>query len=87
MVRRRVCNTCGRPSPTKKYLGTDIFVWFKVCSKDLTDVDYLFSSLRLFQFLFVEGRKQLKYWFVRALIVGILFESRCSVDSGWFKRR
>ena len=31
------------------------------------------SSLRLFQSLIVEGRKELKYWFVRALIVEILF--------------
>ena len=72
-MRRRVCNTCGRLSPTKKYLGTVIFVWFKVCLKDVTDVEFLYSSLRLFQSLVVEGRKELKYWFVRAFIVEILF--------------
>ena len=75
MVRRRVCNTCGRLSPTKKYLGTDIFVWFKVCLKDATDVEFQCSSLRLFQSLIVEGRKELKYWFVRALIVEIVSAS------------
>ena len=73
MARRRVCNTCGRLPPTKKYLGTDIFVWFKVCVKDATGVEFLCSSLRLFQSLIVEGRKELKYWFVRALIVEIVF--------------
>ena len=52
---------------------TDIFVSFKVCLKDATDVEFLCSSLRLFQSLIVEGRKELKYWFVRALIVEILF--------------
>ena len=54
------------------YLGTDIFVWLKVCLKDATDVEFLCSSLRLFQSLIVEGRKELKYWFVRALIVQII---------------
>ena len=73
MVRRRVCNTCGRLSATYKYLGTNIFVWYKVCLKDATDVEFLCSSLRLFQSLIVEGRKELKYRFVRALIVEILF--------------
>ena len=73
MVRRHVCNTCGRLSPTLKYLGTDIFVWFKVCLKDATDVESLCSSLRLFLSLIVEGRKEFKYWFVRALIVETLF--------------
>ena len=63
----------GRLSPTKKYLGIDIFVWFKVCLKDATEVEFLCSSLRLFQSLIVEGRNALKYWFVRALIVEILF--------------
>ena len=29
--------------------------------------------LRLFQSLIVEGRKELKYWFIHALIVEILF--------------
>ena len=52
---------------------TDIFVWFKVCLKDATDVEFLCFSLRLFQSLILEGRKELKYWFVRALIVEILF--------------
>ena len=73
MVRRRVCNTWGRLSRTKKYLGTYIFVWFKVCLKDATDLDFLCSSLRLFQSLIVEGRNDLKYLLVRALIVEILF--------------
>ena len=68
---RRVCNTRGRLSPTKKLLGVDIFVWFKVCLKDAIDVEFLCSSLRLFQSLVVEGRKELKYWFVHALIVEI----------------
>ena len=44
-----------------------------MCLKDATDVDFLCSSLRLFQSLIVEGRKELKYWFLRALIVEILF--------------
>ena len=44
-----------------------------MCLKDATDVEFLCSSLRLFQSLIVEGRKELKYWFVRALIVEILF--------------
>ena len=74
MVRRRVCNTFGRLSPrTKKYLGTDIFVCFKVCLKDATDMEFLCSSLILFQSLIVEERNELKYWFVRALIEEILF--------------
>ena len=73
MVRRRVCNTCGRLSLTKKYLGTDIFVWFRVCLNDGTDVEFLCSLLRLFQSLIVEGRKKLKNWFVCTLIVQILF--------------
>ena len=38
---------------------------FKECLKDATDVEFLCSSLRLFQSLIVEGRKELKYWFVR----------------------
>ena len=49
------------------------YVWFKVCLKDATDVEFLCSSLRLFQSLIVGGRNELKYWFVRALIVEILF--------------
>ena len=73
MVPRRICNTCGRLSPTKKYLGTGIFVWFKVCLKDATDVEFLCSLQRLFQSLIVEGRKELKYWFVGALFLAILF--------------
>ena len=64
MVRRRVCNTCGRLSPTKKYLGTDILVWFKVCLKDATDVEFLCSSLRLFQSLF---------FFIVTPIVGVCY--------------
>ena len=36
-------------------------------------MEFLCSLLRLFQSLIVEGRKQLKNWFVRALIVEILF--------------
>ena len=87
LVRRRVCNTCGRLSPTRKYVGTDIFVWFKVCLKDATDVEFLCSSLRLFQSLIVEGRMELKYWFVRAIIVEILFAFLRLYDSGWSKRR
>ena len=54
-------------------VGTDIFVWFKVCLKDATGVEFLCSSLRLFLSLIVEGRNELKYWFVRALIIEILF--------------
>ena len=73
MVQGCVCNTCGRLSLTKNYLGTDRFVWFKVCLKDATAVEFLCSSLRLFQSLIVEGRKELKYWFVRALIVELIF--------------
>ena len=73
MARRRVCNTFGRLSLTKKYLGTHIFVRFRMCLKDATDVEFLCSSLRLFQSLIVEGRKELKYWFARTLIVEILF--------------
>ena len=73
MVQGCVCNTCGHLSLTKNYLGTDIFVWFKVCLKDVTDVEFLCSSLRLFQSLIVKGRKELKYWFVRALIVELIF--------------
>ena len=68
-----VCNTCGRLSPTKKYLCTDIFVWFKVCLKDATGVQFLCSSLRVFQSLIVEGRKELNCWFVCELLVEILF--------------
>ena len=34
---------------------------------------YVCSSLRLFQSVKVEGRKESKYWFVRALFVEILF--------------
>ena len=73
MVRRRVCNTCGRLSPTKTYIGTDIFVWFKVGLKDATDVEFLCSFLRLFLSLIVEGRNELKYLFVPALIIDISF--------------
>ena len=54
----RVCNTCGRLSPRKKYLSTDIYLFgFKVCLKDVTDVEFLCSLPRLFQSLIVEGRK------------------------------
>ena len=42
-----------------------------MCLKDATGVKFLFSSLRLFQSLIVEGIQELKYWFVRALIVEI----------------
>ena len=42
-----------------------------MCLKDATDVEFLCSSLRLFQSLIVVGRKELKYWFVHALIVEI----------------
>ena len=35
--------------------------------------EFLCSSLRLFQSLIVEGRKELKYWFVRALVIDISF--------------
>ena len=51
------------------HLGTYIFVWVKVCLKDATDMEFLCSSLRLFQSLIIEGRKELYYWFVRALII------------------
>ena len=44
-----------------------------MCFKDATDVEFLCSSLRLFQSLIVEGRKELKRWFVRALILEIFF--------------
>ena len=44
-----------------------------MCLKDATDVEFLCSSLRLSQSLIVEGRKELKYYFVRALIVEIMF--------------
>ena len=44
-----------------------------VCFKDAIDVEFLCSSLRLYQSLIVEGRKELKYWFVCTLIVDILF--------------
>ena len=44
-----------------------------MCLKDATDVEFLCSSLRLFQSLIVEGRKELKRWFVRALILEIFF--------------
>ena len=71
LVRRRVCNTCRHITPTKKYSGTDIFVWCKVSLKDATDVEFLCSSLRLFQSLIVKRRKELKYF--RALIVEIVF--------------
>ena len=57
----------------RKYLGTNISVWFRVCLKDATDVEFLCSLLRLFQSLIVEGKKEFKNWFVRALIVEILF--------------
>ena len=36
-------------------------------------MEFLCSSLRLFQYLIVEGRKELKYWFARTFIVEILF--------------
>ena len=39
----------------------------------MRDVEFLCYSLRLFQSLIVEGRKELKYWFVLALIKEILF--------------
>ena len=35
----------------------------------------LYSSLRISQSLIVEGKKELKYWFVRSLIVEILSAS------------
>ena len=54
---------------TKKYFGTDIFVWFKVCLKDGTDAEFLCSYLRPFRSLFVEGKRELNYWFVCALIL------------------
>ena len=39
----------------------------------MRDVEFLCYSLRLFQSLIVEGGKELKYWFVLALIVELLF--------------
>ena len=36
-------------------------------------MEFLCSLLKLFQSLIVEVRNELKYWFVRALIVEILF--------------
>ena len=59
----KACMQYLRTSITDKELliGTDIFVWFKVCLKDATDVEFLFSSLRLFQSLIVEGRKVLLF--------------------------
>ena len=44
-----------------------------MCLKDATDVEFLCSSLRLFRSFIVEGRKELKRWFVRALILEIFF--------------
>ena len=52
-------------------LGKNKFVRFRVCLEDVTDVEFLCSSLRLFLSLIVCGRKESKYWFVRALIVDI----------------
>ena len=51
LVRRRVCNTCGRLSPTKKYLGTDIFVWFNVCLNDVRrGISLLFTETIQFSY-------------------------------------
>ena len=60
---------------TKKSLGNDLFVWFKVSLKDVTDVNF-FNVAEAIPVSYRRKEKGIEvqmYWFVCALIVEIVF--------------
>ena len=85
----RVCSICGHLSPTKKHFGIVVAVWFKVCLKYVTDVEFLCSSLRLFQSLIIEkkGIEVLTCPFIETYVICISkIISRGFIDNRWYKR-